>query len=191
MREKPINNPGPKPAMNRDEIDVFVATPYTTIGMDGGIMTPILPAHAINANVNRFEYPFSSIVGTTIEPTAATVAGPEPETAAKNIHTTTVQIASPPVILPKNALQTFKRRFETPPLPISSPARINRGIAIRGNESDAVTSVAAINVLVRVPRVRTAARDAHPIAIPTGTFSIKNIIKPINNAAVTILFLLC
>ena len=69
-------------------------------------------------------------------PTAATVAGPEPDTAAKNIQTTTVTMASPPVILPKKALQTFKILLETPPAAMSSPARMNRGIAMIGKESE-------------------------------------------------------
>ena len=41
------------------------------------------------------------MAGTTIAPTAATVAGPEPLTAAKNMQTTTVTIARPPVMCPK------------------------------------------------------------------------------------------
>ena len=125
-------------------MEVLVDTPYTTMGILGGIITPILPAQAINASVNFLLYPFSSIEGTTIEPTAATVAGPEPDTAAKNMHTTTVQIPRPPVILPKNALHTFNSRFDTPPAPISSPANINSGIAIIGKESDAETRVDTI-----------------------------------------------
>ena len=45
-------------------------------------------------------------------------------------------MASPPVILPKKALQTFKILLETPPAAMSSPARMNRGIAMIGKESD-------------------------------------------------------
>ena len=80
------------------------------------------------------------MVGITIVPTAATVAGPEPETAAKNIQTSTVTIAKPPVTLPKNILQTFKILVDTPPALIKSPARINIGIAKIGNESQEVTN---------------------------------------------------
>ena len=61
--------------------------------------------------------------------TAATVAGPEPDTAAKNMHTNTVTMAIPPVILPKKTLQTFKIREDTPPAPIKSPDKMNNGIA--------------------------------------------------------------
>ena len=35
-------------------------------------------------------------IGSTIAPTAATVAGPEPDTAAKNMQNATVQMARPP-----------------------------------------------------------------------------------------------
>ena len=77
-------------------------------------------------------------------PTAATVAGPEPEIAAKNIHTTTVTIARPPWILPKNTLARFSSLLEIPPPPISSPAKMKKGIAIVGKESQPVTMFCAI-----------------------------------------------
>jgi len=126
--------------MKRELIEVLVETPYTTMGILGGIITPMLPAVAISARVKLLLYPFCSIVGMTIEPIAATVAGPDPDTAAKNIQSTTVTVARPPVNLPRNTLHTLRRRFDTPPAPISSPARINRGIAISGKESALVTS---------------------------------------------------
>ena len=72
-------------------------------------------------------------------PTAATVAVADPETAAKNMHTTTVTMASPPVILPKNTLHTFKILEDKPPTLIKSPAKINKGIANKGNESTLLT----------------------------------------------------
>ena len=74
-----------------------------------------------------------------MEPTAATVAGPEPETAAKNMHTSTVTMAIPPVMRPKNTLQTLRMRRDTPPAPIRSPAKINIGTAKMGKESQALT----------------------------------------------------
>ena len=80
------------------------------------------------------------MVGITMVPTAATVAGPEPETAAKNIQTSTVTMARPPVTLPKNTLQTFRILEDTPPALIKSPARMNIGIARIGKESQDVTN---------------------------------------------------
>ena len=35
--------PGIKPARNRSAMEVFVATPYMTSGIDGGMMMPIVP----------------------------------------------------------------------------------------------------------------------------------------------------
>ena len=49
-------------------------------------------------------------------------------------------MASPPVTLPKNTLQTFKILEDTPPALIKSPARMNIGIASIGKESQDVTS---------------------------------------------------
>ena len=113
------------------------------------------------------------MVGTTMLPTAATVAGPEPETAAKNIQTTTVTMAKPPVTRPRNTLQTFRIRLDTPPAAISSPARMNRGIAISGKESLPLISWLTMKLSVIRGFVVIAAREARPIAIPTGTFNTR------------------
>ena len=67
--------------------------------------------------------------GIIIPPIATTVAGPEPEIAAKNIQAHTVTIASPPAFLPKRELKQSTRRREIPPLPINSPAKQKSGIA--------------------------------------------------------------
>jgi hypothetical protein len=71
------------------------------------------------------------------EPMADTVAGPDPEIAAKNIHARVVTIASPPVRKPTRLLAKFNRRLETPPYLIRFPARIKKGMAIKGKESRA------------------------------------------------------
>ena len=70
--------------------------PYTTNVMLGGITTPIAPADAINAAENAGLYPALIIAGTRMTPRAATVAGPDPEIAAKKQATTTQTIATPP-----------------------------------------------------------------------------------------------
>ena len=131
--------PGKNPPINIEVTEAPVATPKITIGIEGGIITPRDPAVVINASTNVLLYPILSMVGMTIVPTAATVAVAEPETAAKNMQTTTVTIASPPVILPKNTLHTFRILEDKPPTLIKSPAKINRGIASRGNESTLLT----------------------------------------------------
>jgi len=84
-------------------------------------------------------------------PIAATVAGPEPEMAAKNMQVTTAMMARPPVKRPKNTLPTLSRRLDRPPWPIRSPARMKKGTAIRGNESMDVTRPWAIKLLLTLP----------------------------------------
>ena len=53
------------------------------MGIDGGIRTPKEPALAVNAAEKSLSYPFSTMGGIIIAPTAATVPGDEPEMAAK------------------------------------------------------------------------------------------------------------
>ena len=73
-----------------------------------------------------------------IPPMAATVAGPEPEIAAKNIHVSTAAMASPPGSQPSIALQKFIRRLEIPPVSIRLPATMKSGTARSVKESVAV-----------------------------------------------------
>ena len=124
-----------------------------------------------------------------MEPTAAVVAGPEPDTAAKNMHTTTVTMAKPPVTRPKNTLHTFRMRLDTPPLAISSPARINRGMAIRGKESLPAMSWLTTKVSVMRGLTRTAHRALIPMAMPTGTFSTRKTSRAANKTMAVVLIL--
>ena len=66
------------------------------MGIDGGIRTPKEPALAVNAAEKSLSYPFSTMGGIIIAPTAATVPGDEPEMAAKKAQASTVMIPSPP-----------------------------------------------------------------------------------------------
>ena len=180
--------PGIMPAIKSDTTDEPVETLYSTIGMDGGIITPIVPAVATNAKAKERLYPSSIIVGITIAPTAATVAGPEPDTAAKNMHTKTVTIASPPVILPKNTLQTSSILFDTPPAPIKSPAKINIGTAKIGKESQALIIACGTEAkLIESPETNDN-NVASPMAMPTGMLNIKKTTSDINKMIDTIIF---
>ena len=78
----------------------------------------------------------------------------------------------PPVTLPINTLQTFSRRLDTPPAPISSPARINSGIAIRGKESVPEMICSTMYCELSLPSARTATTAESPIPNPTGMFNI-------------------
>src|SRR5699024_5587707 len=127
----PKRIPGIIPARNMEPIDTVPTTPYITKGILGGINTPIEPAEAVIAAANPLSYFFSFIEGIIKEPIAATVAGPEPEIAAKNILANTVTIAKPPAIKPINTVAKFKSLFEIPPWLIKTPAKIKKGIAIK------------------------------------------------------------
>ncbi len=65
----------------------------------------------------------------TIEPTATTVAGDDPETAANSMHASTEAIASPPRRWPMQALAKRIMRFATPPVVMNAPPRMKNGIA--------------------------------------------------------------
>src|SRR5699024_8081966 len=124
--------PGIIPAKNMDPIETVPTTPYITNGILGGINTPIEPAEAVIAAAKPGLYLCSFIAGIIKEPIAATVAGPDPDIAAKNILASTVTIASPPVIKPISTLARFNSLFEIPPVLINTPARRKKGIAING-----------------------------------------------------------
>lgn len=66
-----------------------------------------------------------------IEPTAAVVAGAEPEIAPKKVPAATVDIDSPPVKCPKQVEAIRTRRRDNPPAVIRSPARMKPGMASR------------------------------------------------------------
>ena len=80
------------------------------------------------------------MAGIMMLPSAATVAGPEPEIAAKKQQVMTPTIANPPVIWPTQTSANLIRRLETPAASISSPARIKKAIAISGKLSAPSTS---------------------------------------------------
>ena len=88
---------------------------------------------------NSFGYPFLIMAGIISAPTATTVAGDEPETAAKNMHASTVVIAMPPRRWPTMAAPKSVSRREIPPRDMMLAARMN-GIAISGNEFRALKS---------------------------------------------------
>src|SRR5699024_7662968 len=71
-------------------------------------------------------------------PTATTVAGDDPETAAKNMQASTVVIAIPPRRWPTMAAPKSVRRREIPPRDMMFAARMKNGIAISGNELSAL-----------------------------------------------------
>src|SRR5699024_1770293 len=123
------------PARNNAPTETLPIAPYSTRGILGGRMTPIDPAAAGTADANPGSYFLTIIAGIINPPIAATVAGPEPAIAAKNIHATIVTSDRPPVIQPTIVVARSKSRLEIPPFPIRIPARMKNGIANSGKES--------------------------------------------------------
>ena len=76
-----IITPGIIPAINKSLTDSPVVVPYIINGILGGIITPNPPATATIAVANFLSYPSSHKNGIVILPTAATVAGAEPDMA--------------------------------------------------------------------------------------------------------------
>ena len=137
--------------MNKSVIDASAIEPYTTNVIDGGMTTPIAPPAAISAQENAAGYPAFTNAGIIINPNAATVAGPEPEIAAKKQDTTTQTIAIPPLICPRHFSARLIKRPEIPAFSITLPEMIKNGIAnntnllleaeqIRGNTDITATS---------------------------------------------------
>ncbi|MNF94455.1 hypothetical protein D3C84_771660 [compost metagenome] len=66
-----------------------------------------------------------------IEPTAATVAGEEPDRAANSMQANTAPIARPPRMWPTQALAKSISRRATPPVVMKAPASRKNGMASR------------------------------------------------------------
>ena len=70
------------------------------------------------------------MVGTMIAPTAAVVAGPEPEMAPKNMQVMTVTMARPPVRWPIQASTPVNNRSVRPTSFMNTPTNRKAGTAI-------------------------------------------------------------
>src|SRR5690554_4065011 len=91
-----IIRPGIIPARNRSTMDSSVITPYTIIGIDGGISMPSVPPAAIKPNTKGRWYPRSVISLMATLPMVAAVATDDPEIAEKIVHEAKVAIPKQP-----------------------------------------------------------------------------------------------
>jgi hypothetical protein len=133
------------------------------------MITPIVPAAAVIAAAKPASYLRSFMEGIIKEPIAETVAGPDPEIDAKNMQARTVTIASPPTMKPTRLSAKATRRREIPPLHISAPARMKKGMASRGNESSPVTDFCA-SIIMGISDVNHIAMAVEiPSVMPIGT----------------------
>ena len=85
INKAPINNPGTTPgtipARKMSLTEAPDAIPYMINGILGGMITPSPPATATIAVENDLSYPKRTKIGIVMLPTAATVAGADPEIA--------------------------------------------------------------------------------------------------------------
>ena len=75
---------------------------------------------------------------------AATVAGPEPLMAAKNMQVAMLARAMPPARPPTSSSARDSRRRERPPAPMNTPAAMKKGIAMMGKLSMEVKATLAM-----------------------------------------------
>ena len=90
---------------------------------------PSVPALQMTPAANSLEYPACFIAAITMVPMATTVAGDEPDSAAKIIQAKTPEIANPPRKCPTQAIEKRMIRFATPPVDMKLEARMKNGIA--------------------------------------------------------------
>ncbi|KAF5041217.1 hypothetical protein DSECCO2_525290 [anaerobic digester metagenome] len=126
--------PGRMPPMNISPTETPVIEAYTTNAMEGGMTMAMEDAVAIIAAEKGAEKPPRLIMaGIRMMPSAATVAGPEPEMAPKKQATTTHTIAIPPRRCPIQSSINSTRRVEMPAFAMMLPDSTKNGIASSKN----------------------------------------------------------
>ena len=97
-------------------------------------------------------------------PTAAVVAGPEPEMAPKNTQDSVVEMARPPGVGPTMFSATWTSRLDTPAASISDPASTNAGNAMSGK----AVSEAKARSIIRLRSMSSTMKQAM-VATPRAT----------------------
>jgi hypothetical protein len=107
--------------------------------------------------------------------------------AEKNIAVTTVTTASPPVMVPTREFAKLTSLREIPPVSISAPAKIKKGIAINGNKSRAENILCTNTSKGILPSLASAIVEARPKEKATGTLKNNSINRVMNiTAAISI-----
>jgi len=135
MKVPPNSNPTSSPPANSLAMDTLVRNPKITIGMEGGMITPMEPPAATTAAAKAGGYPCRIMAGMTTAPMAAVSAAAEPEIPAKNMEATIHAQASPPGTQPTRLSEKSMSCREMPPVSMMDPASMNNGTARRSNES--------------------------------------------------------
>ena len=109
------------------------------------------------------------MAGMVRAPMAATVAGPEPLMAPKNMQVATVVSAMPPYMPPTSSSASPSRRWESPPAPMNTPAAMKNGMAMVGKLSSEVKDTWARYSMgsVSAQRMVVSADMPRPMAMGT------------------------
>ena len=120
-------------------------------------------------------YPRSTISPYSMVPMAITVAGAEPDRAAKNAQAKTSARPIPPRTLPTKQFANFTMRREMPPFVIRLPARTKNAMAMMEVDCRPPKIRCAMTVedAPRSPSI-TALREAVPRDTDTGTPMIRH-----------------
>ena len=111
-------------------------------------------------------------------PTEDTAATAEPEIEPNSMQVKMFTYPRPPVNLPTSELAKLVRRVAMPPLPMSRPARIKKGMARSEKLSTPVAIFWAIIEKALTSRAtRMVSNDEMPIEIAIGTFITNRMTK--------------
>jgi hypothetical protein len=124
------------------------------------------------------------MAGIRITPKAATVAGPEPDIAAKKQEVITATMARPAVRCPTALLAKLINLSDIPDFSIIIPANMKKGMASNVNLPVAAAIIIG-NISSGVPVINSAAMLESPRATAIGTFRNNNTVKTKNNTAET------
>ena len=187
---KAIITPGRIPAKNRSPVDAPEEFANITYAMDGGITIPNPPAIDTIAVDHAKSYPSSTNNGIVIEPTAVTVAGPEPDIAPKKRHVIITAHGYPPLLFPTKYAKKLNNFLDIPPLAIRAPESINSGTAKIGKLFNPLLTIEEIAACTLYPFEAGSiilGRSAIPTKhAPTGTVNININTKIIKNIPIDI-----
>jgi hypothetical protein len=155
--------------------------------MLGGSMIPSEPAAHNSPTANFGGYLLSMRFGIMMEPTAATVAGLEPESAENIMHDTTAVTDTPPVTQPNAVLAKLTSLLDVPPFSIKSPANMKKGIDISVKESTPENMRRAASCMF-MPLSMRPITAVNPITIAMGTPSTSNPRNANTNSIISHLF---
>ena len=126
--------------MNNSATEVFMTMQYIIMGIDGGITIPNDPADVTRPIEKRSSYPAFLRAGNMMDPIATTVAGLDPDKAAKKVHDKVAASASPPGYPETNEFIIATSLAAVAPSVMMTPAKIKKGIDSRTELSRALKS---------------------------------------------------